>query len=116
MNNREAPSSPQLPRTVPATAADSAVTVHLVAIAAESDAPDILASAATHARCAGARLLNVRVRPLETVLMTYRGGGSESGRGRRIAAALGRLARGRDAVLWPSTVAVGADRCTANPQ
>ncbi|MBE4718981.1 hypothetical protein DAD99_12715 [Pseudarthrobacter sp. AB1] len=34
----------------------------------------------------------------ETVLMTYRGGGSESGRTRRIASAVNRLALGRGAI------------------
>ena len=39
----------------------------------------------------------------ETDLMTYRGGGSESGRTRRMASAIERLARDRGAIHWPAT-------------
>ncbi|WP_155850158.1 hypothetical protein [Arthrobacter sp. Br18] len=52
----------------------------------------------------------------ETVSMTYRGGGSESGQTRRIAAALERLARGRGAIRWPATGAVAASRNKGNHQ
>ncbi|MCO4239594.1 hypothetical protein [Pseudarthrobacter raffinosi] len=52
----------------------------------------------------------------ETVLMTYRGGGSEYGRTRRLASALERLARGRGAIRRPATGAVLASSSRENHQ
>lgn len=54
--------------------------------------------------------------PFDTVLITYRGGGSEAGRTRRIASALERLARGRGAIPCPATGAVLASHGMANHQ
>lgn len=52
----------------------------------------------------------------ETVLMTYRGGGSESGRARSISSALERLARVRGAIRWPTPGAVLAASSRENHQ
>lgn len=56
----------------------------------------------------GRRVLGDTGVTFETVLMTYRGGGSEAGQARRMAAALDRLCRGRGAVRWLAPGAVAS--------